>query len=113
MEEILSTLHAYIATFEAVPGMRLARTLSKVRNHQLFLLPAGTELTEVLIRQMVVRDIPSLVVEVPDVRSEEQREQDRVRVEAEVRHCFRGADLTQPAIADLYASVLEYRMPQA
>ena len=109
----MSTLHAYIATFEAVPGMRLARDLNKVSNHQLFLLPAGTELTEVLIRQLVVRDIHSLVVEVPDARSGEKREQDRVRVEAEVRHCFRGADLTRPAVACLYASVLEYRMPHA
>jgi hypothetical protein len=46
-----------IATFEAKPGMRLARPIIKVFNQRLFQLLAGTELTEDHIRQIVVRGI--------------------------------------------------------
>jgi hypothetical protein len=103
----------FIATFEAQPGMRLARPISKVFNHRLFQLPAGTEITEENLRQMAVRGVHCLVIEEADPRSEAQREQDRAKIEAETQRIFSEADLTRPAIAGLYAAVLDYRLLHA
>lgn len=105
--------HDFIATFEAEPGMRLARPLTKVFNQRLFSLPAGTELTEDLIRQMSVRGVHCLVVERPDPRDAAQLEQDRTRVESDIRRIFARADLSQPAVAGLYEAVLSYRLAHA
>jgi hypothetical protein len=103
----------YIATFEAKPGMRLGRPISKVFNHRLYQLPAGTELTEEQIRQMAVRGIHCLVIDEADPRSTAQLEQDRARIETEVQRVFSEADLSRPAIASLYEAVMNYRLLHA
>lgn len=103
----------YIATFEATPGMRLARPVSKVFNNRLFQLLAGTELTEEQIRQIVVRGIHCLVVEEADPRTDSERERDRAKIEAEIRQIFSAANLDRPAVAGLYQAALEYRLLHA
>ncbi len=103
----------YIATFEAKPGMRLARPISKVFNHRLFQLLAGTELTEEQIRQIAIHGIHFLVVEEADPRTDAQREQGRVAIENETRRIFSEADLSRPAIVGLYTVTLEYRLLHA
>lgn len=109
----MQTRHVFIATFEAQPGMRLARPLTKVFNQRLFSLPAGTDLTADLIRQMAARDVHCLVVERPDPRDGAQLERDRARIEADTRRIFARADLGRPAVAGLYAAVMTYRLAHA
>ena len=103
----------YIATFEAKPGMRLARPIIKVFNQRLFQLLAGTELTEDHIRQIVVRGIHCLVIEEVDPRSDDERMRDLARIEAVTQNIFSEADMNRPAIAGLYAAALDYRLQHA
>lgn len=109
----MSLRQTYIATFEATPGMRLARPVSTVFNNRLFQLLAGTELTEEQIRQIAMRGLHCLVVEEVDSRSDTQREQDRARIETETRQIFSAANLERPAVAGLYQAALAYRLMHA
>lgn len=100
---------AYISTFEATEGMRLARVLRNATRHRLFQLQQGAVLTEELIHQISVRGIQCLVVEEKDTRSAEQIEKDQLRAQQETDSVFRGADLSRPALFSLYDAVLNYR----
>jgi hypothetical protein len=105
----MTTRHAYISTFEAAPGMHLARLLRNHTHQRLFQLPTGTELTDELIRQITLRGIQCLVVEERDDREDQDIERDRLQIEQETNAVFRNANLARPAIARLYDAVLQYR----
>lgn len=74
-----------------------------------FSLPAGHELTESNLRQMSVRHAECVCIQLPDERSEAERDAAWKASEARLRHIFRSSDLNSPATARLYQAVLAYR----
>lgn len=74
-----------------------------------FSLPAGHELTETNLRQMAVRHAEFVCVQVPDERSEEERNGEWKMAEQRLRHIFRAVDLHDPVISRLYEAVVAFR----
>lgn len=103
----------YVATFEVQSGMRLAKDLCEVRNHRMFKLPAGTELTEEILGQMRAWEVTCVQVEEDDNRTPEHIQADRRRIEELTHQIFSGVDATVPALNRLYQITLDYRLEHA
>lgn len=109
----MSLRKTFVTTFDARPGMHLAREVCQVRNHRMFKLPAGIELTEEILGQMKAWDINCVQVEEADNRTEEARQADWVRIENATHKIFSGVDESTPALNHLYQVTLDYRLEHA
>lgn len=91
---------------EARPGMRLAADVRGPGGSAL--LAAGTELGESALAGLRRRGIETVVVEVPDARSEEEIARELAAMEARVAHLFHR-HLDNPDLRELMEVVLDYR----
>ena len=74
-----------------------------------FSLPAGHMLTESNIHQLAVRHADFVCIQIPDERTQEEREAEWSMNEIRLQQIFRVADLNDPTMAHLYQAVLAFR----
>ena len=100
----------YLPIADAQEGMILGAPLVVTENGvSNFSLPAGHALTETNLRQMSIRQAEFVCVQIPDERSEAERDAEWKASEARLRHIFRASNLEEPVVAKLYSAVLSYR----
>lgn len=106
----MRTRTLYIPATEAEVGMALAAPLKVVNHGRLRLsLPAGHELTDDNLQQMIANSAEFIFVAVPDTRSDEQIATDTAEVAHRAMDIFSGADLSEPVMASLFDQILAYR----
>ena len=100
----------YLPLSEVVEGMVLGAPLT-IAEHGVtnFALPAGHVLTDSNLRQIVQRHGEFACITEDDPRSDEMRAAERVHCQSRLDTIFSRADRSKPAIARLYAAVLDYR----
>lgn len=74
-----------------------------------FSLPAGHELTETNLRQMLIRHAEYVCIQIADQRSDEERAKEWASAEARVKHIFRSSNLNDPVLERLHNAVLAFR----
>ena len=97
----------FLAVELAAPGMVLSKAAKNQHMHTL--LAAGTLLNDENIRQLRVHGVEFITVGSPDHRTPKEVATQARDAAHGVRAVFRDADVTQPAMAALFNSVLAYR----
>lgn len=92
------------------PGMVLGKPLVVTDRGRVRLRwPAGLQLTEAGLEQLLAHHAEYACVEVEDPRDEEQRQADAIRQEERLRTIFRFADLESSETRSFYDALLSYR----
>lgn len=109
----MASLQRCITCSEAAPGMRLSKSVSHVRDHRLFALPAGIELNEQLIQQMMKLEVPCLFVELTETRPVARIRDDEANLDVALQKIFAGANLARPLTREFFMEVRKYRAEHA
>lgn len=100
----------YLPIMEARPGMVLGEPVFlSERNILRFSLPAGHELCEDSLRQLIAHRAEFVCIAMPDQRPDEEISLAAANSARQVMKIFEGADLSRPALAALFDRVLAYR----
>lgn len=100
----------YIPIFEVEVGMVLASSIS-LTNHGFLTvkLARGHALTASCIEQLIMRGAEYLEIIEFDTRAAEDMALDNVVATRRVQEIFAGADMSNPATAELFLQILRYR----
>lgn len=100
----------YLPIIEVEAGMVLALPVNVVNHGVLRLsMPAGFELTDDSVHQLIAHRAEFIYVIEPDRRTDEKVASDAAAMAGRVLHVFAGADLADPVMAALFDQVVIYR----
>lgn len=100
----------YLPISEVTAGMVLGAPLTLVEHGlKTFSLPAGHRLTEENLRQIAVHHGEFACIEVPELRSEAEIEEQLRQATEKLDRIFAKADRSNSAVEGLYQAVLRYR----